>query len=289
MTVARTSTPPASRLLSWLTGSVVAGWLVVYNLLRISGSNPSDAALPALIVGAIAGALVFGAGLLVVRRLAAAGRVVAPGPVEIPSPSQMEPAQRDALSLAWAPLGALAVAALALGVFLAADWFGAEAGGRATTTLILAAWNVLVGLWLGDESLRLRRGEPDGIESIALGCGLTAILAGVGLSRDLARPGQVVLIVLAGVAGALVSLAVWRLRGARGCAPRGRGGGRRGRALADPPARPLATRWRRCGSCARSTAPPWRTASSRPPGSARAAARATRAAESRRPRPSRAP
>ena len=87
---------------------------------------------------------------------------------------------------------------------------------RAKTTIILAAWNVLVGLWLGDEALRLRRNEPDGIESIVLGCTLTAVLAGVGLSRGLAEPGQIALIVLTAVAGGLVSLAVWRLQGARG-------------------------------------------------------------------------
>ncbi len=98
----------------------------------------------------------------------------------------------------------------------AADWFSADAGDRPKTTIILALWNVLVGLWLGDEAMRLRRGEPDGIESIVLGCSLTAVLAGVGYSRDLARPGQVALIILTAVAGALVAVAVWRLQGARG-------------------------------------------------------------------------
>ena len=57
-------------------------------------------------------------------------------------------------------------------------------------TALLAAWNLLVGLWLGDEAIRLRRGEAEGIESIVLGCALTAVLAGVGLSRDLAAPGR---------------------------------------------------------------------------------------------------
>jgi hypothetical protein len=203
-------------MLSWLVGCVVVGWLVVYNAMRVTGSNPSDAALPALAVGAVGGGLVFLGGLVVQRRLAASGRVLSPGPVEIPPPSRMEPAQRDAVALAWPALGALATAALALGAFLAAEWFTADPDERATTTLILAAWNLLAGLWLGDEALRLRRGEADGIESLILGCGLTAVLAGVGLSRDLARPGQMVLIVLAGVAGVLVGLAVWRLRGARG-------------------------------------------------------------------------
>lgn len=214
--MAHTATHPASRMLSWLVGCVVVCWGVVYNVIRISGSNPSDAALPSLIVGVVAGGVVFGLGLLMQRRLAASGRVITPGPINIPAPAQMEPAQRDALKLAWPALAALALVALAVGAYLALDWYGSDAGARATTTLILAAWNVLVGLWLGDEATRLRRDDADGIESIVLGCGLTAVLAGVGLSRDLANPGQIALIVLAGVAGVLVGLAVWRLRGAKG-------------------------------------------------------------------------
>ncbi len=41
------------------------------------------------------------------------------------------------------------------------------------------------------------------------------MLAGVGLSRELAEGAQVVLIVLAGVAGTLCGLVVWRLQGGR--------------------------------------------------------------------------
>lgn len=207
---------PASRLATWLVGCVAAGWLVVYNLMRIGGASPSDAALPALGAGAVAGVVVFGAGYLVVRRLAASGRVVTPGHREIPSPSEMDQAQRDSLKLAFPALALLSVAALAVGAYLAVDWFGDDSGGRPTTTIVLAAWNVLAGLWLGDETLRLQRGEADGIDSVPLGCGLTALLAGVGLSRDLVEAAQIVLIVLGGVAGGLVALAVWRLRGARG-------------------------------------------------------------------------
>jgi hypothetical protein len=53
------------------------------------------------------------------------------------------------------------------------------------------------------------------VESIVLGCALTAVLAGVGLSRELAEGAQVVLIVLAGVAGTLCGLVVWRVQGSR--------------------------------------------------------------------------
>lgn len=223
MTAGGTAGPPLSRLLSWLAGCALAGWFVVYNAMRIAGSNPSDAALPSLLIGAAAGVAVFAAGLLVLRRLAAAGRVVAPGPVEIPDASRLEPAQRDAMTFAWPALAALAGVALLAGAWLVGDWYAQDADARAMTTLILGAWNVLAGLWLGDEALRLRRLDPDGIESVPLGCGLTAVLAGVGWSRDLIAPAQVVLIVLAGVAGCLVALAVWRLRGARG-APAGAAG-----------------------------------------------------------------
>lgn len=216
MTTSPHRAPPASRLATWLVGCVAVGWLVVYNLLRIGGSSPSDAALPALGAGATAGLVAFGAGYLVLRRLAASGRVVTPGHREIPSPSEMDQAQRDSLKLAVPALGLLSIAALAVGAYLAVDWFGDDSGGRPTTTIVLAAWNILAGLWLGDETLRLQRGEAEGIESVPLGCGLTAVLAGVGLSRDLAESAQLVLIVLGGVAGGLVALAVWRLRGAHG-------------------------------------------------------------------------
>lgn len=205
-----------SRALSWLVASVAIAWLVVYNAMRLAGSNPADAAWPSLGIGVVVGLLAFGAGLLVVRRLAASGRPIRRGPIDIPSPSELDDAQRRVVGLAWPVLGVLAAAALVLGAYLGADWLGTDAGDRGTTTIILAAWDVLVGLWIGDEALRMRRGEVDGVESVVLGCGLTAVLAGVGLSRDLTEGAQVVLILLSGVAGALCGLVAWRLQGARG-------------------------------------------------------------------------
>jgi hypothetical protein len=206
---------PGSRTLTWLVASVAIGWLVVYNAMRLAGANPADAAWPSLGIGAVVGIGAFGLGVLVVRRRAAAGRPIRRGPMEIPSPSELDEGQRRAVGLAWPALGLLAAAALVLGAYLAIDWLGTEADDRATTTIILAAWNVLVGFWLGDEALRLRRGEADGVESIVLGCALTAVLAGVGLSRELAEGAQVVLIVLAGAAGTLCGLVVWRVQGGR--------------------------------------------------------------------------
>ncbi len=205
-----------SRTLSWLIASVAIGWLVVYNAMRLAGANPADAAWPSLAIGAVVGLAAFGAGVLILRRRAAAGRPLRRGPAELPSPSELDEGQRRLIGLAWPALGVLAVAALALGVYLGGDWLGTDPDDRATTTIILAAWNVLAGLWLGDETLRLRRGEVEGVESVVLGCALTAVLAGVGLSRELAEGAQVVLIVLAGVAGTLCGLAFWRLTGGRG-------------------------------------------------------------------------
>jgi hypothetical protein len=207
---------PLTRLAGWLVGCALAGWLIVYNLLRIDGSSPASAAAPALIIGVVAGAIVFGIGLLVMRWMARSGRVLRAEPAEIPSPSELDEEQRKALSLTWPALGALAVVALLVGAYLAVDWFGTDPSERGYTTLILAAWNILVGLWIGDEAIRLRRDEAEGIESLPLGCGLTAILAAVGYSRDLVPTGQLTLIVLAGIAGGLAGLAIWRLQGARG-------------------------------------------------------------------------
>jgi hypothetical protein len=216
VTTERRPSPPASRPLSWLVGCVVVGWVIVYNVMRLAGSTPAGAAWLSLGIGGAAGVVAFALGLAVARRLEASGRVVHRGPLAVPSPSEMEPAQRDAIRLAWPALAALAGVALVLGLYLGADWLGADPADRATTTIILAAWYVLVGLWLGDEALRLRRLEAEGIDSLVLGCALTAVLAGVGLSRDLAEAAQVVVILLAGTAGVLTGIAVWRLQGARG-------------------------------------------------------------------------
>jgi hypothetical protein len=205
-----------SRTFSWLVASVAIGWFVVYNAMRLAGASPADAAWPSLGIGAVVGLAAFGLGLLWVRRRAAEGRPLGRGPIEIPSPSELDDGQRGMIALAWPVLGVLAAAALALGAYLAIDWLGTDAGDRATTTIILAAWNVLAGLWLGDEALRMRRGEVDGVESVVLGCALTAVLAGVGLSRELVEGAQVVIIVLAGVAGTLCGLVAWRLQGGHG-------------------------------------------------------------------------
>jgi hypothetical protein len=205
----------AGRRVSWLIGCVVVAWLVVYNAFRLSGSTPRSAAWPSLAIGVVAGLVVFGLGLLLVRRLAASGRVVAPTPVETPSPTQLTADQRRAVGIAWPVLAAFAVVGIVLGLVLLFDWLGTE-GDRGTAKVVLAGWDILIVLWGGDEALRLRRGEGEGVESLVLACALTAVLAGVGISRDMDTPAQALLIVLAGAAGAVVGHAVWRLQGSRG-------------------------------------------------------------------------
>ena len=103
-------------MLSWLIACVLIGWLIVYNLMRIGGDSPSQAALPSLASGAAAGLVVFGLGVLALRRLHASGRRLRNAAGRDPLPLGDGPAQRDAVQLAWAPLGLLAVAAIAMGV-----------------------------------------------------------------------------------------------------------------------------------------------------------------------------
>jgi hypothetical protein len=208
--------PAPRRWLSRLIGAVLIGWIVVYNVMRLAGSTPADAAWPSLAIGAVAALVLVGLGTLAMG-LPGMSRLADPrSTVEIPAPGARSEAQRRAISLAWPALGALAVIAIVVGAWLLTDAVGKDEGRPAATVLILTAWNVLAGLWLGDEAIRSRRGEVDGLDSAVLGCLLTAVLAAVGLSRSLVEPGQVVLIVAAGVAGALTSFAVWRLRGSGG-------------------------------------------------------------------------
>ena len=214
--------PAPRRWLSRLVGAVLLGWLVVYNVMRLAGSSPADAAWPSLAIGAAAALVLVGLGTLAMG-LPGMSRLADPrGTTEIPPPSGRTDAQRRAISLAWPALGVLAAIAIVVGAYLLVDALGKDEGRPAATVLILTAWNVLAGLWLGDEAIRSRRGEVDGLDSAVLGCLLTAVLAAVGLSRNLVEPAQVVLIAAAGVAGALTSFAVWRLRGSGG-APVGAG------------------------------------------------------------------
>lgn len=200
---------------SVVIGCVIVGWALVYNLMRFTGSTPADAGWVSLAIGATLGVAVYLGCVLVSRRLTAQGRVVRAKPRELPSADQLSAGRNMLVQITWPALLALAGVALFMGVILGLQWFNAESGDRATTMAVLAAWNLLVTLWVGDEALRLWRGEADGIESVALGAALTAVLAAVGATRDYLVAGQLALIVVAGIAGVLAAILVWRLRETR--------------------------------------------------------------------------
>lgn len=207
-------TSPASRRTSLLVGSVLVGWLLVYNAMRLAGTAPADAALPSLLIGGLAGVAVVLAALAAVPGLRPERRAAAAS--DVPGPDALDDRQRAGLRVASAAFAPLALVALAMAGALVLDWLGASADERAGTALVLAGWNLLAGLWLGDEALRLRRGVAEGLDSAVLGAVLTAVLAGVGIARELLLAGQVALAVLAAIAGGVGGLAAWRLAGGRG-------------------------------------------------------------------------
>jgi hypothetical protein len=207
-------TPPLQQLASWFAGCVLIGWVLAYNALRLTGDDPSQAALPGLVIGGVAGALVFAVGYALLRRLWASGRVVhARG--SLPEAEGFDETQRDALRLAGPVLLGTAAIALVTGLVMAVDWLSID-GTRPKGTLLLLAWNVVFAAWAADEALRVRRGLVDGLESVYFGCLLTAVLAATAISREVIPGAQVVLVVAAGLAGAATGMALWRLGGGRG-------------------------------------------------------------------------
>lgn len=212
MTARRSWVPPPTKLLSWAITAAAVGWLVVYNVLRVGGQAPDDAWLVSLGPGIALGAGLFAAALLV--RRSRAGRPGQPDPG--PPSTQEQESRRDAVRLAAIAVGALAAVSLVTGVLEVADWYGDDPSSRAVTTAILGLWNLLLGAWLVAEAPQLYKGDIEGLDSIALGALLAAVLAGVALSRDLVSVAQVLLIIVAGLAAGAGQLAIWRLQGARG-------------------------------------------------------------------------
>jgi hypothetical protein len=200
----------------WLVGAIAIGWLIVYNAMRLTGRSPDEAAWPALGIGGAIGIVIYAGLIMFARKRAAAGHPIGRRHVEVPAPADVTPSQHGAMRIASPLLGALAVLALVMGVILLAEWFSDEPGDRAATTLVLAAWNLLAGVWLGDEAIRMRGDVAEGAESAVLGCALTAILAGLGLNREMLELGQVALIVLSGAAGVAAGAVAWRIAGSRG-------------------------------------------------------------------------
>ena len=209
------STPPASRLASWFFTSALVGWLIAYNVFRISGRSPRGTAWPSLLVGLGVGVVIFGVVMLVWKHYVVSGRIRPHHLDEIPPPERLDVRQRSALEALWPATAVLAVAALVVGAILAVDWYQTD-GERSTTKVVLAAWDLLVGTWLMLETAELRRLHGEAVESIALAAMLTAVLAGVAFSQRMFDPAQIALIVLSGIVAAIAHFAGWRLLGSRG-------------------------------------------------------------------------
>lgn len=212
MTAARPGLPPASRLLSWLATSVFVGWLLSYNAFRIGGESPRGAILISLAPGLVLGFLFLGATVLVWRRHVERHG----GEIVIPQPEALDQPSRDALRLAGIAIGVLAAVSIVVGIALVIDWNDTPAAQRSLAKVMVGGWDVLSGLWIASEVSRTYRGNADGLDSVALGGVLTAVLGGVALSRGWIETGQVVVIVVAGLAASACQLALWRATGARG-------------------------------------------------------------------------
>ncbi len=202
--------PPVGRAIGWCVAAVVVGWAVVYNIFRLGGDTPDASWQESLVIGGIAGAIVFVIGYLLVRRTGIAGRVET-----VPGPGQLDGPQRDAARIAAFALAALGVVALVMGVVLAIDFVSVAGDEWLWTSLILGGWNLVAGLWCADELVRLRALDVGGVDGAVLVSAMTSVLAGVGLARELFPAGQVILIVAAGIGGAGGGLAAWRATGAR--------------------------------------------------------------------------
>jgi hypothetical protein len=213
-----TTTPGARKglavhLISWLVIGVVLGWLVVYTALRLGADNPSQAALPALVSGGLAGIVIAALGVAWARRRAAAGRPIVHR-VRITDSSQLSTRDRDLVRLVGPTmLGAAAIAGV-VAVLIGAHWLGLH-GARPKSALLMIIWDVVLALWLLDEGLRVRALVLEGIEALYFGCLLTCVLASIGIARNYVAGGQVVLIVAAGIAAAAIGVLTWRLSGAR--------------------------------------------------------------------------
>ena len=202
------------RLAGRTVAAVIIGWAVVYNILRIQGDEPDQAAWPSLLVGGVLGAAIYLGGVVILRRVR--GPETTRVAQAIPGPGQLNDDQREALRVAAFALAALAICTLLMGAIELGDWIGTDSADRGFTELILGGWNVLFAIWAGDVGLRAFKMDGEDLESIPLGAALTAILAGLGIARDIVVPGQIALAAVAGICGAIVGLAAWRISGGRG-------------------------------------------------------------------------
>jgi hypothetical protein len=245
------SGPPASspRPVSWVITAIVVGWLIVYNGLRIAGDSPHRAAVVAIAPGVALGLALFGLAVLVRRAMLRSGRLPArgnaalnrtmgffffgigyfvwrafrrggepPGRTTDPIGPQELAARKAALRVAAAFLALAAAVAIVVGIVLGVDWFRLPGSERSTTKVALAIWDIVAGVWFAAEVGQLLNGHEDGLDSVALGAVLTAVLGGVALSRSMFPPVQVVLIVVLGTAAVVSASTLWRIKQSGGTA-----------------------------------------------------------------------
>ena len=208
---------PRQRMTSWLITSLLVGWLIVYNIFRIArGDAPRSAATISLPIGLALGVGLFVVALVAYRAFAQRGWVHPDEVGDRPVGVMEEPRVRRSLEMTAYLCWVLAVVALAVGVVMLAAWLNAPAGGRSTPKIVIAIWNLFVGLWLAYEPIVLRRDDTSDVDAVGLAALITAVLAGVALARDIARPGQIALIIAAGLLASIAQLAFWRLHGSKG-------------------------------------------------------------------------
>lgn len=207
---ARPTWPPGSRLASWIATSLVVGWLLAYNVLRLAGGSPHESAPIAILPGIVVGGLIFWITLSVWRRQVPMEEAV------LGQPGTHDQATLDALRIASVTVATLGAVALGVGVIVGLDWLDTDASKRSMAKILVAGWDLLIGAWLLTEAPRVLNGHADALESIATASVLTAVLGGVGLSRGWSESAQVLLIVLATAAGSAAQLAHWRALGGRG-------------------------------------------------------------------------
>jgi hypothetical protein len=234
---------PAPRPVSWVITAIVVGWLIVYNGLRIAGDSPHRAAVIAIAPGIALGLGLFGLGFFVRRAMLRRGRLPVRGnavlnramgvfvfgvayfawkwlrgsgeaptrPTDALGPQQLAE-RRAVLRVAGAFVALAGAVAIVVGIVLGADWFHLSPAQRSTTKAALAIWDIVMGIWFAAETAQMFNAKDDGLDSVALGAVLTAVLGGVALSRSMFPPAQVVLILVTGTAAVACEVALWRFR-----------------------------------------------------------------------------
>ncbi len=205
------------RLLSWTLSAVLIGWVVVYNVMRVAGGTPAGVALTSFLIGAVAGLVALVAGIWVRNRLIDSGRLHPVDPeAHVPSPADMTAPQGSVMGILWPAVAVAAGVQVVIALLLFIDWNGTDSATRATVELIMAVWFIFGGLWMAWEASNLRRLDAGGLDSVALGALLSAVLAGVAISRGFSVAIAAITVVVTGVASVLAYRAVHRLTRDRG-------------------------------------------------------------------------